>query len=79
MGRCRQRVSSCRSAGETTAASHSGDSQSRLEGEVKRQSEWVELGYLKCVYELNGHGDEEQCFHSHRHLGSRSPCKREKI
>ena len=39
--------------------------QSRPGGEEKRQSEWAELGYLICVYVLNGYGDEEQCFHSH--------------
>ena len=48
MGRKRRRVSANRSGGETTAASHSGDSLG-LGGEEKRQSEWAQLGYLICV------------------------------
>ena len=57
----------CRSGGETTAASHSRDSL-RLGGEEKRQRQWAELVCLKCVHVLYDYGDEEQCFHSYRHL-----------
>ena len=44
VGMCRQRVSTSRSGGETTAASQSRNS--RLGGEEKRQCEWAELGCL---------------------------------
>ena len=56
VGRCRPRVSTSRSGGETTAASHSEDSL------VQR----VQLPI--CVYVLNGFGDEEQSFHNHQYL-----------
>ena len=56
MGTCGPRVSTSRSGGETTAASHSEDSL------VHR----VQLPI--CVYVLNGYSDDEQCFHSHLHF-----------
>ena len=67
VGRCRLRFSTSRSGGETTVASHSGDS---LDKEGKIETKRVcRVGCLICVFVLNEYGGEEQCFHSHLSKG----------
>ena len=68
VGRRRPRVSTGRSGGETTAASHSEDNL------VCR----VQLPIF--VYVFNGYGDEEQRFHSHQYLRAKGMLiKRENL